>query len=293
MPTARLPVRPVFSIHFCTADADGHPRTSVCLLVPGELMAWHQLVATNCCQRQRWIDLLGCSLLHMSGTRAQATAVELGHRSLAPSILSGLRHIKAASLRALALLGLAIVIVVITPLDSWWAGELAGRWDDPAGDILIVLGGSVLDDGQIGGSSYWRCMYGAIAYREGGFKQVIITGGGHDAVPIAESMKHFLIFLGVPVSVIEVESHAMSTRENALFVKRMIAGRTGRKVLLTSDYHMFRAYRVFEKAGIDVQPRPYPDVRKRAGSWRGRVPAFIDLLEESVKIVYYRAHGWI
>jgi uncharacterized SAM-binding protein YcdF (DUF218 family) len=151
----------------------------------------------------------------------------------------------------------------------------------------------VLDDGQIGESSYWRCTYAARAYREGTFKQVVLTGGGRDAVPIAESMKRFLVYLGVPVAVIEVEPHSMSTRENALFVKPMITARAGRKVLLTSDYHMFRAYRVFEKAGIDVQPRPYPDVRKRAGSWRGRLPAFLDLLEESAKIVYYRAHGWI
>jgi uncharacterized SAM-binding protein YcdF (DUF218 family) len=219
--------------------------------------------------------------------------LELGHRSLAPSILGSLRRIKTAVLRGLALIGLVAVIAVATPLDFWWAGKLAGRWDDPAGDVLIVLGGSVLDDGQIGGSSYWRCIYAAKAYREGSFKQVVVTGGGHDAVPIAEPMKSFLVYLGVPASVIEVETHSMSTRENALFVKRMLADRPGRKVLLTSDYHMFRAYRVFEKAGLDVQPRPYPDVRKRAGNWRGRLPAFIDLLEESVKIVYYRAHEWI
>ena len=204
-----------------------------------------------------------------------------------------MKQIKTAALRGLALIGLVVVIVMVTPLDSWWAGMLAGRWDDPAGDVLIVLGGSVLDNGQIGVSSYWRCMYAARAYRDGAFKQVVMTGGGRDAVPIAESMKNFLVYLGVPAAVIEVEPRSMSTRENALFVKRMIGAKPGRKVLLTSDYHMFRAYRVFEKAGVDVQPRPYPDVRKRAGNWRGRLPAFVDLLEESVKIVYYRAHGWI
>src|SRR5205085_2981669 len=133
------------------------------------------------------------------------TTLELGLRSLAPSILHSLNRIKTAVLRGLALIGLAIVMVMITPLDSWWAGKLAGRWDDPTGDILIVLGGSVLDDGQIGGSSYWRCTYAAMAYREGTFKQVVVTGGGRDAVPIAESMKSFLVYLGVPVPAIEVE----------------------------------------------------------------------------------------
>src|ERR1700730_1045104 len=117
----------------------------------------------------------------MSETRAQATALELGYRSLAPSILRSLRRIKTAAVRGLALIGFAVVIVVVTPLDSWWAGKLAGTWDDPAGDILIVLGGSVLDDGQIGESSYWRCTYAARAYREGSFKQVAWTAGGRAA----------------------------------------------------------------------------------------------------------------
>lgn len=35
-------------------------------------------------------------------------------------------------------------------------------------------------------------------------------------------------------------------------------------VLLTSDYHMFRARRMFEKAGLKVVPMPIPDGLKRA-----------------------------
>ena len=65
------------------------------------------------------------------------------------------------------------------------------------------------------------------------------------------------------------------------------------KVLLTSDYHMYRAHRVFAKQGIQVEPRPIPDVLKRGAGWRGRWPAFLDLLTESAKILYYRARGWI
>jgi hypothetical protein len=32
---------------------------------------------------------------------------------------------------------------------------------------------------------------------------------------------------------------------------------------------------------------------KRASTWKGRWPAFLDLISESVKIVYYYARGWI
>jgi uncharacterized SAM-binding protein YcdF (DUF218 family) len=66
-----------------------------------------------------------------------------------------------------------------------------------------------------------------------------------------------------------------------------------RKVLLTSDYHMFRAFRAFQKAGLNVLSRPIPDARKRAARWLYRWWVFLDLSSETMKIVYYRARGWI
>jgi hypothetical protein len=37
--------------------------------------------------------------------------------------------------------------------------------NDPIGEILIVLGGSALEDGIIGQSFYWRSVYALRAYR--------------------------------------------------------------------------------------------------------------------------------
>jgi uncharacterized SAM-binding protein YcdF (DUF218 family) len=190
-------------------------------------------------------------------------------------------------------LGILFVVVTITPLDSWWATALAGPWDDPSGDVLIVLGGSFEDYGTIGGSSYWRSVYALQAWREGGFREVLVTGGGLKDNSIAETMRDFLICHGVPHQVIRVETRANSTRENALYTKELLAGAPGRKILLTSDYHMFRAHRAFRKVGLDVLPRPYPDVRKRASSWLGRWPGFLDLVGETTKIAYYFVRGWI
>ena len=64
-------------------------------------------------------------------------------------------------------------------------------------------------------------------------------------------------------------------------------------MLLTSDFHMYRAQRTFKKAGLDVLPRPFPDVRKRATSLLGRWEAFLDLTYETAKIVGYYVRGWI
>jgi uncharacterized SAM-binding protein YcdF (DUF218 family) len=193
---------------------------------------------------------------------------------------------------ALSALGLLFVLVTVTPLVSWWAGLLAGPWDDPDGDVLIVLGGSLLENGLMGQSSYWRAVYAIRAWKQGTFRQVVVSGGpAHSS--IAVPMRDFLESHGVPREAIQIETQSTSTHENAVHVSELLAHVPGRKILLTSDYHMFRAYRAFKKAGLDVLPRPFPDVRKRAVGWTGRWPAFMDLFLEAIKIGYYRARGWI
>lgn len=194
---------------------------------------------------------------------------------------------------AFAFIGLLYLVVSATPLVKWWARALAGPWNDPHGEILIVLGGALQDTNIIGMNSYWRSMYAALAYKEGGFREVLVTGGGLDATPISAPMRDFIACSGVPREAIHIETASNSTRENASYAAKMLAGRPGRKVLLTSDYHMYRAWRVFRKAGVDAAPRPFPDIGKRAASWYNRWPLFVELVSESAKIAYYYARGWI
>jgi uncharacterized SAM-binding protein YcdF (DUF218 family) len=195
--------------------------------------------------------------------------------------------------KILAGLGLLLLLVTFTPLDFWWATWLAGPWNGPTGDVLIVLGGSVLEDGTIGGSTYWRAVYAVRAWREGGFKAIVLSGGGPPGGSAAEAMQEFLVAEGIPRESIWVETRSQSTRENALLTRPLLDRMPGRKVLLTSDFHMYRAQRAFKKAGLDVLPRPFPDVRKRAQSPLGRWEAFLDLANETAKIAYYYLRGWI
>ncbi len=192
-----------------------------------------------------------------------------------------------------AALGALLVIVTLTPLDLWWATWLAGHWDDPKGEVLIVLGGSMVEDGMIGASTYWRAVYAVRAWRQGGFRAVVLSGGGTGSGSAAEAMRDFLTSQGVPRDVIWIETRSESTRENALFTKAIVDRMPGRKILLTSDFHTYRAWRAFKKVGLDVLPRPLPDVRKRAQSIFGRWGAFLDLSEETAKIVGYYVRGWI
>ncbi len=188
---------------------------------------------------------------------------------------------------------LIFLLVTFTPLVNWWATALAGPWQSPAGDVLIVLGGSLQDYGTVGGSSYWRAVYAVQAWKQGNFRTIVVSGGDQVGGNVAQAIGGFLEYQGVPPEAIILESNSSSTRENAVHAADLLVRAPGRKVLLTSDYHMFRAARAFEKAGLRVETWPYPDVRKRATNWRGRWPAFFDLIEESAKIGLYYLRGWI
>jgi uncharacterized SAM-binding protein YcdF (DUF218 family) len=176
------------------------------------------------------------------------------------------------------------------PSGRWfcsWGGLLAGSWEESRGDVLVVLGGGMLEGGVIGENTYLRAFYAARAWREGGFRAIVVSGGN-----AATGMRDFLACHGVPATAIHVESKSTSTRENALYTQPVLTRLAGRAVLLTSDFHMFRARRAFRRAGSELAVRPVPDVRKRAAGWLGRWPAFLELVQESIKIVYYRARGW-
>lgn len=185
-------------------------------------------------------------------------------------------------------LGLTVALVSAIPVTEWYAKSLAGPWGDPDGDVLIVLGGSEIGGGIFGQDSYWRTAYAAMAYRRRPFRKILVCGAG-----VAAPMRTFLVASGVPEHAIQEEAASRSTRENALNAARLVGAEPGRKVLLTSDYHMFRAHRAFSMAGLAVEPRPFPDAIKRSLDPVERWAVFLEELKETAKIIYYRARGWI
>jgi uncharacterized SAM-binding protein YcdF (DUF218 family) len=199
-------------------------------------------------------------------------------------------------IRSMAAIGIVFLVVTFSPLVYWWATALAGPWNDPPGDVLIVLTGSGLEDGTLGMSSYWRAVNVLLILRNEQFREVLITGGG-DGKP-AESMRRFIVAQGVPAGIVRLENRSTTTRESAINVAALVAAgteryRDSRLVLVTSDYHMYRSHRAFQKAGVTVAPRPIPDIRKRYSSYLQRWGMFQELLLETAKIGYYWIRGWI
>lgn len=189
--------------------------------------------------------------------------------------------------RLLSAVGLVTLLVIFTPIVSWWVRASSGPIEQPKGDTLILLSAAADDNSGISYSSYWRARYALLAWQTGGFKKIVIVGGSGPGI------LNFLAASGIPRDAMIAQWQSTSTRENGLAMARLSDQMPGRKVLLTSDFHMFRAIRVFRKLGIEAAPMAVPDLLQKTQHWDGRFPAFETMLEESVKIAYYELRGWI
>lgn len=201
--------------------------------------------------------------------------------------MSALRKVGRCLKSLLTAIGLITVLVISTPIVSWWARAYSGPIERPKGDILILLSAADDDRGGISFSSYWRAREAIFAWQTGGFKTIVVTGGGGPGI------LDYLIVEGIPREAIVAEWRSSNTRQSGIEMARMTQNMPGKKVLLTSDFHMYRALRVFRKLGIDVTPMAVPDVLHSTEHWNGRFSAFETMLVESGKIAYYAIRGWI
>jgi uncharacterized SAM-binding protein YcdF (DUF218 family) len=198
-----------------------------------------------------------------------------------------MKGLRVWSFRGFAAIGVVLSVITFTPVLRWWAVALAGEWKDPRGDVLIVLGAGMLGPELLDAGSHWRAIYGSAAWKEG-FGTVVISGRG-----VAGPMKKLMVLYGVPETAITVENGSVSTRENAVMTAELLRSVAGAKVLLTSDYHMYRAARCFRAAGLQIHPRPFPDALKRMQDPVQRWPVFRDLMVETAKIGWYEWRGWM
>lgn len=175
--------------------------------------------------------------------------------------------------RALGFAAFAYVLLVLASFNPVAHVVLAALEDqtapltEPPADVsaLVVLGG--------GGHSLARCERAASLYRPAIHALVLASGGHPDPNdPIeAEQMRDWLVRLGVPATVVVVESESNSTHENAVHCAAILRDRGMSKVVLVTDaVHMPRAIACFRKQGIDVVPAPCD----RITDHRPRVPGY-------------------
>jgi len=82
-----------------------------------------------------------------------------------------------------------------------------------------------------------------------------VSGGqGFDElISEAEAMKRYLIEKGISPDRIQLEDQSTSTYENLVFSKEIMTIENANVILVTSDYHMYRAKRIGKRVGFDIQ----------------------------------------
>lgn len=149
------------------------------------------------------------------------------------------------------LLGLALVMIsalVLAVIIVSYGNEDRAH---PA-DVIVVLGG-----GRAGTAR--RARHAAVLYAEGYADKVICTGGklprAHDGE--AEWCARVLQKRGVPASAIILEANSRSTEENGIEVAHLMRANGWQDaVLVSDDYHLWRARWMFERQGVKVWPSP-------------------------------------
>lgn len=196
-------------------------------------------------------------------------------------------------LRTLTLLTGALVLGgSATPVCLWLVRGLSGPWPETKGGTLLVPAAEMEDAETMGLATYRRAYYARLYWRQGGFSHIVLLG--RDAAP---AMARWLIHEGVPREAIVVGGESTSTRENAAEARQILDHWNGRPagplVLLTSDYHCWRARRVFEAAGVPVIVQPVPDAAKRWPQWTARPGICAEVAVEYAKIAWYWGKGWL
>ena len=201
---------------------------------------------------------------------------------------SGIARLGRLLTAVFAIAGGISILTLATPVTSLLGHRLAGPITEPTGPLLIVLTAATPVDGILSESSYWRSVYAVRAWHTGAFNRILLSGQQSSV------MKHFLVSEGIPADRIDLEDRSNTTRESALFAAAMLHPPvTPPPVLMTSDYHMLRARKCFEKAGLPVAARPIPDAIKRSAAWYNRPTILVVELQEMVKLAGYRLRGWI
>jgi uncharacterized SAM-binding protein YcdF (DUF218 family) len=129
-------------------------------------------------------------------------------------------------------------------------------------DAIVVLSG-MLEINEVGDSTYieWGDpdrFYGGIAlFKAGKAQKLVFTGGKMpwDKVKKTEGevLKEYAISNGIPSEKIFVTKDVENTADESVAVKEIISPSKS-IILVTSAFHMYRAKRLFEKAGFIVIP---------------------------------------
>ena len=197
---------------------------------------------------------------------------------------------------------------LLRQLESGWEFQPVDAL--PAADAVVVLGGAFSSGHgewpypDAGGNvdRYWHA---ARIFRAGKAPVVILSGGRapsrREGWTEAESGAIFLADMGVPRSAMVLDTKALTTRENAVNVDRIITERgLGSILLVTSASHMHRSVAAFSGVQATVIPvaTDFAATQRPPFTLRRLLPSASGLgrstraIHEYVGHWVYRLRGW-
>jgi uncharacterized SAM-binding protein YcdF (DUF218 family) len=197
--------------------------------------------------------------------------------------------------------------------------EIVNKWEIKAipikslinYDVAIVLTGVTSDQKPRDRVNYRRgadrVLHTIHLYKIGKVKKILVTGGSGSVLNSnedieSENIKQTLLLAGIPEENIILETKAKNTHENALFshpiLQKQFPGQS--YLLVTSAFHMRRAYACFKKEGINTTPFPvdfYSEERVLTPDKflpdAEPMMAWKILIKEWVGIIAYKITGYI
>ncbi len=130
--------------------------------------------------------------------------------------------------------------------------------------IVLVLGSGI--DGTVPTPMLKERLEKALNYYHKNPKAMIIVSGGQgkgEDIPEAKAMATYLIQGGVPEALIFEENKSKNTLENIFFSKKIIEKIAPQKqdikvVIITTDFHTFRAKSIAKDYGIEISTLSAP-----------------------------------
>lgn len=165
---------------------------------------------------------------------------------------------------------IACVCVSLFFSNSFIADEVYGWWEYPVTpdneitqvyDVGVVLGGGMVTiDAQNNRMTFRnntdRFLQAMRLYKTGKIKNILLSSGSGSLIYRdmleASLLKKYMVLIGVPDSVILVDSISDNTYQNAKYSAEILNKKfpDGKFLLITSSSHMNRALACFKKAGI-------------------------------------------
>lgn len=124
----------------------------------------------------------------------------------------------------------------------------------PGADYLIVLGAQWKRSGP--SEVLRRRLDTAVKYLRENPRTLAVVSGGQgpdELIAEAEGMRQYLIDAGIDAERILTEDKSTNTRENLAFSAGLIDKEEGRTVIVTNNFHVFRAVKIAQKQGYQAE----------------------------------------